>query len=207
MLEPLRAALNAALGTAWEEWQIPREADSTAGPASGRQKSARHAGGQRASRGRRRSTPPSPRKADVEFLYDRPYEDKSRVRVAGPFTVESLSPHRVRAGRRGRADRPASTPPSAAPPRRRTSPSGFRRHGAGPPAAPPACTRGEGRHASTSPGCTPGRATISAPRAASWKARRERRAGDPDRPRVRHASRRTTSSPPPAKPPKPASTC
>ena len=29
------------------------------------------------------------------MLYDRPYEDKSRVRVAGPFTVESLSPHRV----------------------------------------------------------------------------------------------------------------
>ena len=35
------------------------------------------------------------RKADVEFLYDRPYEDKSKVRVTGPFTVESLSPHRV----------------------------------------------------------------------------------------------------------------
>jgi adenine-specific DNA-methyltransferase len=35
------------------------------------------------------------RKADIEFLYDRPYEDKSRIRVAGPFTVESLSPHRV----------------------------------------------------------------------------------------------------------------
>jgi len=34
-------------------------------------------------------------KADIEFLYDRPYEDSSRVRVAGPFTVESLSPHRV----------------------------------------------------------------------------------------------------------------
>ena len=28
-------------------------------------------------------------------LYDRPYVDNSRVRVAGPFTVESLSPHRV----------------------------------------------------------------------------------------------------------------
>ena len=52
-------------------------------------------GGKRASRGRRRSTPRSPRRADIEFLYDRPYEDKSRVRVAGPFTVESLSPHRV----------------------------------------------------------------------------------------------------------------
>jgi len=34
-------------------------------------------------------------KADFEFLYDRPYEDKKKVRVAGPFTVESLLPHRV----------------------------------------------------------------------------------------------------------------
>ena len=33
--------------------------------------------------------------ADVELLYDRPYEDKTRVRVAGPFTVEALSPHRT----------------------------------------------------------------------------------------------------------------
>lgn len=30
-----------------------------------------------------------------QYLYDRPIEDKSKVRVAGPFTVESLSPHRV----------------------------------------------------------------------------------------------------------------
>ncbi|MCZ2157415.1 MAG: site-specific DNA-methyltransferase, partial [Bryobacterales bacterium] len=34
-------------------------------------------------------------KADTEYLYDKPYEDKKKVRVAGPFTVESLSPHRV----------------------------------------------------------------------------------------------------------------
>ncbi len=33
--------------------------------------------------------------ADFEYLYDKPYEDKSRVRVAGPFTVESLTPHRT----------------------------------------------------------------------------------------------------------------
>ncbi len=33
--------------------------------------------------------------ADQEFLYDKPYQDKTIVRVAGPFTVESLSPHRV----------------------------------------------------------------------------------------------------------------
>ena len=32
-------------------------------------------------------------KADYEYLYDKPYEDKKKVRVAGPFTVESLSPH------------------------------------------------------------------------------------------------------------------
>ncbi|QEO15597.1 site-specific DNA-methyltransferase [Agromyces intestinalis] len=34
------------------------------------------------------------RYADFELLYDKPYEDKSKVRVSGPFTVESLSPHR-----------------------------------------------------------------------------------------------------------------
>ena len=33
--------------------------------------------------------------ADYETLYDQPYQDKKRVRVTGPFTVESLSPHRV----------------------------------------------------------------------------------------------------------------
>lgn len=34
------------------------------------------------------------RHADTELLVDRPYEDRGVVRVAGPFTVESLSPHR-----------------------------------------------------------------------------------------------------------------
>ncbi len=34
------------------------------------------------------------RHADAELLYDQPIEDKRVVRVAGPFTVESLSPHR-----------------------------------------------------------------------------------------------------------------
>ncbi|MBA3431852.1 MAG: site-specific DNA-methyltransferase, partial [Actinobacteria bacterium] len=35
------------------------------------------------------------RHANFEPLYDKPFEDKSKVRVAGPFTVESLSPHRA----------------------------------------------------------------------------------------------------------------
>ena len=34
-------------------------------------------------------------KADFEYLYDKPYEDRGIVRVAGPFTVESLAPHRT----------------------------------------------------------------------------------------------------------------
>ena len=33
--------------------------------------------------------------ADYEYLYDKPYQDNNVVRVAGPFTVDSLSPHRV----------------------------------------------------------------------------------------------------------------
>lgn len=35
------------------------------------------------------------RHAETEMLFDQPYEDRKAVRVAGPFTVESLSPHRV----------------------------------------------------------------------------------------------------------------
>lgn len=35
------------------------------------------------------------RHAETELLFDKPYEDSKRVRVTGPFTVESLSPHRV----------------------------------------------------------------------------------------------------------------
>lgn len=36
--------------------------------------------------------------AETETLYDQPYEDKSIIRVTGPFTVESLSPHRMLPG-------------------------------------------------------------------------------------------------------------
>jgi adenine-specific DNA-methyltransferase len=35
------------------------------------------------------------RHADTELLYDQPYEDSRRIRVTGPFTVESLSPYRL----------------------------------------------------------------------------------------------------------------
>jgi adenine-specific DNA-methyltransferase len=91
-LEPLRAQLNAALSTTWEEWQIPREANPAWSPVI----TQIHTAWWTARIERQRRIDASiARKADIEYLYDRPYEDKSRIRVAGPFTVESLSPHRV----------------------------------------------------------------------------------------------------------------
>jgi len=91
-LEPLREQLNAALKTAWQEWEIPREADAK-WPAEARQA---HAAWWQARIARQREIDASiAARADYETLYDKPYEDRAKVRVAGPFTVESLSPHRV----------------------------------------------------------------------------------------------------------------
>ena len=90
-LEPLRAQLNAELNRVWEEWQIPREADDDwSAWAKGLHKDWWE---QRMAR-QKKIDASIASKADYEDLYDRPYEDKNTVRVAGPFTVESLSPHR-----------------------------------------------------------------------------------------------------------------
>jgi adenine-specific DNA-methyltransferase len=91
-LEPLREQLNTALVTVWQEWEIPREAQPTW---SDEAKSV-HANWWDARIARQKEIDASiAAKADSEYLYDKPYEDKSKVRVAGPFTVESLSPHRT----------------------------------------------------------------------------------------------------------------
>ncbi len=91
-LEPLRVALNAALGKTWEEWEIPRDATGSWPDAT---KQA-HADWWAQRIARQKDIDASiAAKAETEYLYDQPYEDKAKVRVAGPFTVESLSPHRV----------------------------------------------------------------------------------------------------------------
>jgi adenine-specific DNA-methyltransferase len=91
-LEPLRAKLNAALGKSWEEWDIPREAEAAWPEAA----CIAHAGWWEARIGRQKEIDASiAAKAEFEYLYDKPYVDNARVRVAGPFTVESLSPHRT----------------------------------------------------------------------------------------------------------------
>ena len=91
-LEPLREQLNAALNQTWQEWEIPRVADDswpdTAKPL--------HADWWQARIARQQDIDASiAAKAEFEFLYDKPYADSKKVRVAGPFTVESLSPHRM----------------------------------------------------------------------------------------------------------------
>jgi adenine-specific DNA-methyltransferase len=91
-LEPIREELNAALKMQLREWEIPREAnEGWAEPAR-----RLHAEWWDARIARQKAIDASiSAKADFEYLYDRPYDDKKKVRVAGPFTVESLSPHRV----------------------------------------------------------------------------------------------------------------
>jgi adenine-specific DNA-methyltransferase len=91
-LEPLRKRLNSALGSTWQEWEIPRESD-VKWPEATRKL---HADWWKARIARQQEIDKSiAGKAEFEYLYDKPYEDKKKVRVAGPFTVESLSPHRT----------------------------------------------------------------------------------------------------------------
>lgn len=110
-LEPLRDQINQAAGKTWQEWEVPRlpspfqnEKDR-----ADAEKTLRAAGILPDSpawklleawwnlrRERQKEIDASiARRADTEQLYDQPYEDNKRVRVTGPFTVESLSPHRV----------------------------------------------------------------------------------------------------------------
>jgi len=109
LLEPLLAQLNEAIQQNWREWEVPRELTDAL-----REEWTRKAGGKIARDvGWEKAKPLHAQwwkqriarqqeidasiaaKAEFEFLYDKPYDDRKKVRVAGPFTVESLSPHRV----------------------------------------------------------------------------------------------------------------
>jgi adenine-specific DNA-methyltransferase len=91
-LEPLREKLNAALKKTWQEWEIPRDVEAKSSDAAKKL----HADWWQARIARQKEIDASiAAKAEFEYLYDKPYDDKKKVRVAGPFTVESLSPHRV----------------------------------------------------------------------------------------------------------------
>ena len=91
-LRVLLGQLNILLGLQWEEWEVPRDAED--GWSDEVTQVHMQWWDQRISR-QKEIDASIAAKADFEYLYDKPYEDKGVVRVAGPFTVESLSPHRV----------------------------------------------------------------------------------------------------------------
>ena len=101
-LEPLRESLNTALKNTpavrslgeggWQEWEIPREADAKWTDSARKP----HSDWWQARIARQKEIDASiAARAEPEYLYDKPYPDNKKVRVAGPFTVESLSPHRM----------------------------------------------------------------------------------------------------------------
>ena len=91
-LEPVRDNLNRTLKKKWEEWQIPPEAIKE----WSNEAKTLHEQWWKLRIARQKEIDASiAANADYEYLYDKPYEDKKKVRVAGPFTVDSLSPHRV----------------------------------------------------------------------------------------------------------------
>ena len=110
-LEPLREKLNATLQTNWQEWEIPRELPGSVADAAAeniKNDSCSRTPDKRqeaktllndwwqARIARQKEMDASiAAKADFEYLYDKPYANNKAVRVAGPFTVESLSPHRM----------------------------------------------------------------------------------------------------------------
>ncbi|HXN37720.1 MAG TPA: site-specific DNA-methyltransferase [Solirubrobacteraceae bacterium] len=86
------AALNAAAGETWTEWEVP-----TPMPPDSPDELRRLHSEWRDARAQMQAEIDDSiaSKGEREKLYDRPYEDPKTVRVAGPFTVDSLSPHRL----------------------------------------------------------------------------------------------------------------
>ena len=91
-LNRLRKELNAETGNKFAEWEIPAAA------AENWNENAKKLHSQYISLRRKRQKEIDDsisRNAEMEMLVDRPYKAKNIVRVSGPFTMESLSPHRI----------------------------------------------------------------------------------------------------------------
>jgi adenine-specific DNA-methyltransferase len=92
ILDDARGALNKAADTSYEEWEVPREPNEDwNNAATDALKNLRQL------RIKRQADIDAmiARQSGTRTLYDHPYQDPKRIRVSGPFTVESLSPHRV----------------------------------------------------------------------------------------------------------------
>lgn len=88
----LRNQLNLSVKQNWQEWEIPNQIINNWSQES----KTLHEKWRQIRVARQKEIDASiAAKAEYEYLYDQPYEDKKKVRVAGPFTVESISPHRT----------------------------------------------------------------------------------------------------------------
>ena len=117
-LEPLRVEINSLAGKNWEEWEIPHlENESVVARfiahKTGDAKEAIEKWFELRRERQAEIDAAIARHSENEILYDKPHEDKKKLRVTGPFTVESLSPHRVlssNAGTNDRLSKPESLP-------------------------------------------------------------------------------------------------
>jgi adenine-specific DNA-methyltransferase len=104
-LDEVRKKLNKAAKQNWEEWEVPRSLEGgtplpsksgAKGLAPSKDVTDLLAEFWSLRRKRQAEIDGSIAKnADREVLVDQPYEDGRKIRVTGPFTVESLSPHRT----------------------------------------------------------------------------------------------------------------
>jgi len=99
--EPVRKEICKIIGESLEEWELPRMGD-------GKDMDSRFRGNDKSEarkllkqwwemrlRRQKEIDESIARNAETELLYDQPYQDNKRIRVTGPFTMESLSPHRT----------------------------------------------------------------------------------------------------------------
>lgn len=86
------AQLNQLLSKAWCEWEVPRQAETSWNDEA----RTMHSNWWKLRITRQQEIDDSIKsRAENEYLYDKPFQSSKKVRVAGPFTVESLSPHRM----------------------------------------------------------------------------------------------------------------
>jgi len=91
-MEPVRKEFNGLIGKNYEEWELPREPQKEW---SSKAKDLLKQWWEMRRQSQRQIDESISNKADMELLYDQPYQDNNRIRVTGPLTVESLSPHRT----------------------------------------------------------------------------------------------------------------
>jgi len=89
-MELLQMSINEKSGKAWEDWELPGEY-----PEDKEVHALLQQWWDMRLKRQKEIDESISRRADTELLYDKAFDDPKRVRVTGPFTVESLSPHRI----------------------------------------------------------------------------------------------------------------